>query len=180
MLPGQTYPISITMQNVGPTTWTAGQSYRLGSHLDNAIWGTTRVTVPYDVPPNGTVTFSFNVTAPATSGSYSFQWRMLQEGVQWFGDVTDRIMVIVLSGSNQAAEFVGQSVPRIMYSFESNDVSVTMRNTGNTTWTAGTNYRLGSQNPQDNTRWGLNRVELPYSVPPGGEVTFTFTVTPPR
>jgi len=180
MLPGQTYSISITMQNVGPTTWTAGQSYRLGSQGDNAIWGTTRVTVPYNVPPNGTVTFTFNVTAPATPGTYSFQWRMLQEGVQWFGDVTDRINVLVLSGSNQAAEFVWQDVPRIMYSFESYDVSVTMRNTGNATWTAGTNYRLGSQNPQDNTRWGLNRVELPHSVPPGGEVTFTFTVTPPR
>ena len=104
---------------------------------------------------------------------------MLQEGVQWFGDVTDKIMVIVLSESNQAA-FVGQGVPRIMVSFESYEVSITMRNTGNTTWTAGTNYRLGSQNPQDNTRWGLARVELPHSVPPGGEVTFTFTVTPPR
>ena len=179
MLPGQTYSISITMQNVGPTTWTAGQSYRLGSHLDNTSWGTTRVIVPHDVAPNGTVTFTFNVTAPATSGTYSFQWRMLQENVQWFGDVTDRIMVTVLpSGSNQAA-FVSQFVPRIMVSFETYDVWITMRNTGNTTWTAGANYRLGSQNPQDNIRWGMSRVELPHSVPPGGEVTFYFTVTPP-
>ena len=181
MLPGQTYSISITMQNVGPTTWTAGTNYRLGSQnpQDNAIWGTTRVTVPHDVPPNGTVAFSFNVTSPATPGTYGFQWRMLQEGVQWFGDVTDMIDVTVLSGSNQA-EFVSQWVPRIMVSFETYDVSITMRNTGNTTWTAGTNYRLGSQNPQDNIRWGLARVELPHSVPPGGQVTFNFTVTPPR
>lgn len=179
MLPGQTYSVSITMQNVGPTTWTAGQSYRLGPQPDNALWGTPRVTVPHDVPPNGTVTFNFNVTAPATPGNYGFQWRMLQEGVQWFGDVTDKIAVTVLAPSNQA-EFVWQDVPRIMVSFESYDVSITMRNTGSTTWTAGTNYRLGSQNPQDNIRWGLARVELPHSVPPGGEVTFTFTVTPPR
>ena len=177
MLAGQTYAISITMQNVGPTTWTAGQSYRLGPQPDNGLWGTTRVAVPHDVPPGGTVTFNFNVTAPATGGTYSFQWRMLQEGVQWFGDVTDRIMVTVVPSND--ARFVAQSVPISMSAFYSYDVAITMQNTGTKTWEAGTGYRLGSQNPQDNVRWGLNRVTLPHSVPPGGKVTFNFTVTPP-
>jgi hypothetical protein len=58
---------------------------------------------------------------------------------------------------------------------------VTMQNLGGTTWTAaGANpFRLGAQNPQDNSTWGLNRVELPQDVAPGDEVTFSFSITAP-
>ena len=177
MLPGQPYTVSITMQNVGPTTWTAGQGYRIGPQPDNNAWGITRFAVPNDVAPGATVTLTFNITAPATPGNYRFQWRMLQEGVQWFGDMTD-VPVTVLAPSNQA-EFVSQSVTRVMYASEFYTASVTMRNTGNTTWAANSVYGLGSQNLQDNLIWGLNRVRLASPVPPGGTVTFTFTVTAP-
>jgi hypothetical protein len=37
------------------------------------------------------------------------------------------------------------------------------RYTGTTTWAAGT-YKLGSQNAQDNTTWGTNRVSLASAV----------------
>jgi hypothetical protein len=55
------------------------------------------------------------------------------------------------------------------------------QNLGGTTWTAsGANpFRLGSQNPQDNSTWGFNRVELPHDVAPGDEATFQFNVTAP-
>ncbi|GAA0984093.1 hypothetical protein GCM10009555_057190 [Acrocarpospora macrocephala] len=57
---------------------------------------------------------------------------------------------------------------------------VTMRatNTGSTTWTPDLGYRLGSQSPQDNTTWGLGRVELPVpEIRPGSTATFQFDVT---
>ena len=79
--------------------------------------------------------------------------------------------------ANNAA-FVTQSVPSALTSGQTASVSVTMRNSGTATWTAGT-YFLGSQNPQDNTTWGLNRVGLPSSVAPGANATFTFTITAP-
>src|SRR5207244_3072951 len=43
------------------------------------------------------------------------------------------------------------------------------------------NYKLGSQNPQDNATWGLGRVLLPSgtSVAPGATYTFSFNVTAP-
>jgi hypothetical protein len=56
--------------------------------------------------------------------------------------------------------------------------SITMRNTGSTTWTQGTGYQLSSQNPQDNRSWGLARLDLPGDVAPNATVTFTFAVTP--
>jgi Zn-dependent metalloprotease len=81
-------------------------------------------------------------------------------------------------GTNDAV-FVSQSVPSTMVAGQSYSVSVTMRNTGTSTWTAATAYKLGSQNPQDNLTWGLRRVLLPTSVAPGGQVTFSFSVTAP-
>jgi hypothetical protein len=35
--------------------------------------------------PGQNVTFNFNVTAPSTPGMYNFQWKMVQDFVEWFG-----------------------------------------------------------------------------------------------
>jgi subtilisin family serine protease len=178
LLPGETMNVSITMRNVGPNTWTAGQAFRLGV-MGSEGWGVGgRAYLTGDVPPNTDVTFNFQVTAPNTPGTFSFRWRMLQEGVQFFGDATTDIPITVLSWSNNS-QFVSQSVKTTMYAGEPYNVSVTMRNTGNSTWPANSIMRLGSQNPQDNLNWGLNRVQLTQSVPPGGQVTFNFTVSAP-
>jgi len=60
-------------------------------------------------------------------------------------------------------------------------VTLTVQNTGTTTWVSGgaNVYRLGSQRPQDNATWGLSRVELPHAVDPRATVDFTFTVKAP-
>lgn len=178
MLPGETAAVAITMKNVGPTPWTAGQSFKLGSQGDSMTWGINRVVVPFDVQPGSLVTFMFNITAPTVPGTYNFQWRMLQEGVQRFGDVTTNVPITVLTLTNQA-QFISQTVPGIMYATETYTVSITMKNVGNTVWSAGSVYKLGSQNPQDNTTWGMNRVTLPHTVYPGQQVTFTFEVMAP-
>lgn len=177
---GQTYNVSVTMQNTGTSTWPAGYSYRLGSQSpqDNTAWGFNRVSLATSVTPGDIGTFNFTVTAPATAGNYNFQWRMVQDGVQWFGDITPNVVVAVSTAPN-AAKFVSQSVPTSMTGGQSYNVSVTMQNTGTNTWPAGSTYRLGSQNPQDNFNWGLNRVNLQTSVAPGASVTFNFMVTAP-
>ncbi|MGZ5676936.1 MAG: NBR1-Ig-like domain-containing protein, partial [Usitatibacter sp.] len=178
MEPGQTYPVSVTMQNTGNVTWNAGALYRLGAQnpQDNSTWGMLRVELPNPVAPGASVTFNFNVTAPSTVGTYNFQWRMVEDLVEWFGDYTPN--VAVKDGLNDAA-FVSQSAPGVMVPGQTYPVTVTMQNTGNTTWTSGNLYRLGSQNPQDNTTWGLLRVELPNAVAPGASVTFSFNVIAP-
>ena len=61
-------------------------------------------------------------------------------------------------------------------------------NTGTTTWTTSTGYKLGTQNPQDNSIWGTGRVEMdvdplthqPALVKPGGKVRFTRELTAPK
>ncbi len=180
MVLGQSYPVSVTMRNTGTNTWTAASAHHLGSQnpQDNGTWGLGRVYLPYDVPPGASVTFAFTATPPG-AGVFNFQWRMVQDGVEWFGDLTQNVSVAVLPPSAiNAAVFVSQSVPGSMVLGQSYPVSVTMRNTGTNTWTAASAHHLGSQNPQDNGTWGLGRVYLPYDVPPGANVTFAFTATP--
>ena len=103
MITGQQYSVSVTMKNVGTKTWTRYDGvdittiYRLGSQnpQDNSTWGLSRMDVPNNVLPGDTVTFNFTVTAPSTPGFYNFQWRMLQEAAEWFGDYTENVIVNV-------------------------------------------------------------------------------------
>jgi hypothetical protein len=99
MQPGETRQVSVTMRNTGVTTWTAATLHRLGSQnsQDNMRWGSNRQPLPASVSPNGQVTFTFNITAPATPGSYAFQWRMVQDGVEWFGDLSPTRLITVPS-----------------------------------------------------------------------------------
>src|SRR5437762_4265043 len=85
------------------------------------------------------------------------------------------------SGSVQGngAQFIFQSAATTMTAGLRYNVSVTMRNTGTTTWSAAHLYRLGSQNPQDNGNWGKNRIYLPKDTPPNDEVTFNFPASAP-
>jgi hypothetical protein len=79
------------------------------------------------------------------------------------------------------ASFVSQSVPTSMTAGRSYSVSVTMYNSGTTTWTSDS-YRLASENPSDNTLWtGSPRIYMPTgtTVAPGSSYTFYFTVTAP-
>jgi hypothetical protein len=79
----------------------------------------------------------------------------------------------------QTSECLQMSAPSLMFPGQIYNVSVTMRNTGETTWSSEGNYFLGSQNPQDNLNFQRSRVPMPYPVPPGAQVTFNFTVTAP-
>ncbi|MES2161416.1 MAG: NBR1-Ig-like domain-containing protein [Pseudomonadota bacterium] len=179
MKAGQTYSVSVTLRNSGTTTWVATSNYNLGSQnpQDNSIWSLQRVAPVAPVAPGAQQTFTFNVIAPTTTGSYNFQWRMVQDFVEWFGDLTPNVAVTVQPFN--AAAFVSQSVPANMVAGQTYNVSVTMKNTGLTTWTAAGKYNLGTQNPIDNFNWVVQRVPVPGNVAPGQQQTFSFQVTAP-
>ena len=181
MTAGQTYSVSVTMKNTGTSTWSAANNYKLGSQnpADNTTWGTGRATLAASVAPGAQHTFTYNITAPATAGTYNFQWKMLREGVEWFGAATTNLAVKVTPAQGDSAAFVTQSVPTAMTSGQTYSVSVTMKNTGTSTWSAANNYKLGSQNPADNTTWGPSRATLAASVAPGAQYTFTYNITAP-
>ncbi len=99
--PGTSYPVVITMRNVCDDTWTTAASYKLGSQnpADNTNWGLARDTMDQgSVAKNANATFTFNMTTPG-AGVWNFQWRMVQDGVAWFGDSTPNISINVTTCS---------------------------------------------------------------------------------
>jgi hypothetical protein len=187
--PGQTYAISVTFRNTGTTTWSGSTLHRLGTQdpRDNSNWiPNPRVDLPHDVSPGQNVTFSFNIKAPAEEGIYTLRWQMVQDGVEWFGQLSEPVYYpIILSlpdslmAKNNSA-FVSQSVPQTVEPGQTYAISVTFRNTGTTTWSGSTLHRLGTQDPRDNSNWIPNpRVNLPHDVSPGQNVTFSFNIKAP-
>jgi hypothetical protein len=112
MTAGQSYPIVIRMRNTGTTTWSAG-TYMLGSQnpQGNMTWGLKQVVLPVSVAPNSETTFSYNVTAPATAGTYSFQWQMLQGGGSYFGAMTPNMSVSVTAATGTPPAITTTSMP---------------------------------------------------------------------
>ncbi|NUO78360.1 MAG: hypothetical protein HOQ32_20415 [Lysobacter sp.] len=104
MAVGQSYAVTVQMKNTGTTTWTTADSYKLGSRnpADNTKWGSSRVALTGNVAPGQTASFSFNVQAPAMSGSHNFQWGMVQDGVESFGESTPNVSIAVTSGGLSA------------------------------------------------------------------------------
>ncbi len=90
MAAGSSATVTVRMRNAGTTTWSSAGGYALGSQRppDNATWGLNRAPLPADVAPNGTVDFTFEITAPTTFGDHAFRWRMVRGAAGWFGRKT--------------------------------------------------------------------------------------------
>ena len=188
MTAGQTSAVSVTMQNTGTTIWAPSSDlgYKLGAQnpQDNTLWtGTTRVYLNpgESVIPGQSKIFTFNITAPATPGTYNFQWRMVHEGVVWFGAASTNVAIRITAPTPYGAQPVSQSVPTTLTTGQTTAVGVTMKNTGTNVWTAAAGYKLGAQNPQDNDTWGTGRVNLAAgdSIDQNAQKTFTFTINAP-
>jgi hypothetical protein len=180
-VPGQTYSVTVSMKNTGTVAW-ATSSYKLGSQspANNTDWGLSRASLNKNVPPGSLGTFIFTVRAPSTPGTYNFQWQVIQEGVGFFGAMTPNMPLNNGGGGGgtNGATFVTQSVPAAMTAGQTAAVSLTMNNSGTTTWSPGT-YLLASLNPAGNSVWGSSQVALSSSVPPGSNATFNFNITAP-
>jgi hypothetical protein len=99
MKAGQPYSVAIRFTNSGSSTWTRAGGYKLTSQRPqgNMTWGLSIVDIPptlIQVLPNGVAAFNFTVTAPSTPGTYTFEWRMTQNGVG-FGDFSPALSVSV-------------------------------------------------------------------------------------
>jgi arylsulfatase A-like enzyme len=97
--PGETVTVSVTMRNTGESTWTSTDNYMLGyvNSSDNNVWGIHRVKLDLgeQIAPNASKTFVFNITAPVNAGRFNFQWRMMEENVEWFGNASNGINISV-------------------------------------------------------------------------------------
>ncbi len=66
--------------------------------IGNNNWGVRNVYLPKEyVAPGEYITFNFQITAPATPGDYSFEWVMIDDKGQPFGEPTERKFIAVTS-----------------------------------------------------------------------------------
>jgi len=112
MYPGRTYPVSVTMRNSGYMPWDPGR-HRLGAVGDSDPFAAARqyisggVTVGAGEP----YTWTFQMT-PTTPGNYVTDWRLVQEGVCWFGDtLTREVEVLVPAAPGPVTQLTAAAAP---------------------------------------------------------------------
>jgi RHS repeat-associated protein len=159
---GQTYPVSVTLQNTGTNTWSAANNFRLGTQnpQDNTLWtGATRVLLPagVNVAPGANATFSFSVSAPSAPGTYNFQWKMLRELVEWFGPLTPNVAVNVQPAVQEAKL-------HFIHADHLNTPRLVADATGTTVWRWDQQEPFGN-NPADENPSGLGAFDLPLRLP---------------
>ncbi|WP_373924723.1 RHS repeat-associated core domain-containing protein [Duganella sp. CY15W] len=108
MYAGEPTTVTIKMANTGTTTWVPdGQNpYRLGaqSPQDNQLFRSSgRANLKSAVAPGEVGVFAFTVTPPRKAGTYKFQWKMLREFVEWFGESTPAIDITVFDNPSLSA-----------------------------------------------------------------------------
>ncbi|AVR95244.1 NBR1-Ig-like domain-containing protein [Pseudoduganella armeniaca] len=121
---------------------------------------------------------SVNVALALAAGKHALRLRATDSTGQVGTSAVSNVSVYATT-AGKAAEFVSQSMPTSLRAGQPVTFSVSMINTGTTTWSEGEKYRLGSQNPQDNRTW-IQRVYLSNAVAPGQVGVFTATVTAPQ
>jgi len=104
--PNERFSAEVTMLNSGSRPWvTDATPHRLGSRdveeghppTETSRWSVTRVGLPGPVEPGEAATFRIEAVAGPTStpGSYlPFDWQMVEEGSEWFGEGCRRRIVI--------------------------------------------------------------------------------------
>ena len=104
MVAGETEHCTVYMRNTGFDIWKSNELYRFGQRLeDGESFGIGRFYfTDSDVEADlylgafkgRPVKFDVDVTAPFLSGVYETHWRMVQDGVEWFGEaITNTIHV---------------------------------------------------------------------------------------
>lgn len=120
-----------------------------------------------------------DVALHSHAGQSSTAWTFGQQEVTGYAGRDDNDWWSASDFRARDAAFDSQQVPAAMVIRETATVVIGMTNTGTVTWPAQGPIRLGSQNPQDNTTWGLGRVALAADTPPGATASFTFAITAP-
>ena len=96
---GQIFTVTVAFKNTGSTAWTEQNQFRLASEApaDNTVWGKSRVALAATekIHLGQTKAFTFSVTAPATAGTFVFQWRMIDDPGVRFGALSAPVSIVV-------------------------------------------------------------------------------------
>lgn len=100
MIAGKTYSASITVKNTGSTTWTNANSFRLTAVGGSDPFGRVNyyLNSSESIKPGQSKTFTMNMIAPASTGTYTTDWIMTQGSGGQFGQtLIEKVNVTVSS-----------------------------------------------------------------------------------
>lgn len=100
-----TFNCDVTFFNKGPNTWisTGTNKFQLGSSApdNNAVWSptgsspiTNRFVLPNDVNVGDSVIIPMTLKSPNINKYQSCNWRMVKEGIEWFGDILTQSILV--------------------------------------------------------------------------------------
>lgn len=105
--PGESFTKTWTVRNDGDCTWT--NAYKFVFVSGNRMEGAASQNLTSSVAPGSNVTFSVNLTAPSSDGSYTGTWKIQAPDDQQFGNYWASIKV----GSSPAAPQTDQQAAPI-------------------------------------------------------------------
>ena len=204
LTPGTSTSLTVKFQNTGSATWqkgVTGSQANLGLNGDTLAFASLGMndgwlsgnrlatTVENTVAPGQTGTFTFNVRAPTTPGTYRLPLRPVIEGVTWMEDAG--VFMVIVSASSYHSKWASQSTyPTLRVGQTSAPLTISFTNTGSSPWVKGVlgqEARLGIN--LDDVTWAALGVNWPFAsrvavqseanVAAGQAATFTFQVKAP-
>ncbi|HEY8758112.1 MAG TPA: CAP domain-containing protein [Candidatus Limnocylindria bacterium] len=201
---GTSTSLTVRFLNTGTATWQkglTGKQANLGLNGDTLTFASLGMndgwlsgnrlatTTESTVGPGQTGTFTFNVRAPMTPGTYRLPLRPVIDGVTWMED--SGVFMVIVSTSSYHSKWVSQSTyPTLRAGQISSPLTLVFTNTGSSPWVKGVlgqEARLGIN--LDDVTWAALSVSWPYSsrvatqteatVASGQNATFTFQVKAP-
>ncbi len=171
MTAGQSFTKIWRLSNSGTCTWGAGYQFVFVS--GDAMTPSTVIAAP-NTAPGATADISVGMTAPATPGTYTGQWRMRTSGGANFGQtVSVKISVPGAPAAPTNTSAPGCPGPPVIASFTASPNPITAGSSTTLNWGAVSNATSASI---DN---GIGGVASPgsTSVSPPSTTTYTLTAT---
>ena len=204
LAPGTSASLTVKFQNTGTATWqkgVAGKQANLGLNGDTLAFANLGMndgwlsanrlatTVESSVAPGQTGTFTFNVRAPSTPGTYQLPLRPVIDGVTWMED--SGVFMVIVSAWSYHSKWASQSAyPTLRAGETSAPLTISFTNIGSSPWVKGVlgqEARLGIN--LDDVTWASLGVNWPLqnrvaaqsevTVASGQTATFTFQVKAP-
>lgn len=183
VLCGETFEVDVTMVNTTNTKWTESGFHKLGP-----LKGEDEVFRPdgfkfkmpdgTEVPLRGEHTFTLELTAPDTPGTFETQWSMMMEGKPYGTPVVQSIDVYCDDAELGRALFPEEVACGAPFTAE-----VRMRNNGASTWTEEEFYKLGPVlGTEEAFRPDGHKFKMPNgtAVPVGEKYVFELDLTAPE